>query len=98
MEGEGDCSIFFLFPKEQHMISIFYAISNHAQKTVCIDFNYFFFWRDKMGNYAKAVQVLQKQLMEAILEALGLNFGNLQKEINSWPLIATQHVLNQTLH
>ncbi|XWS77330.1 hypothetical protein CRYUN_Cryun01aG0251700 [Craigia yunnanensis] len=38
-------------------------------------------YKDKMGNYAKAVQVLQKQLMEAILEALGLNFGNLQKEI-----------------
>lgn len=34
-----------------------------------------------MGNYAKAVQVLHKQLMEAILETLGLNFGNLQKEI-----------------
>ncbi|KAK5775944.1 hypothetical protein PVK06_043900 [Gossypium arboreum] len=38
-------------------------------------------YKDKMGNYAKAVQVLHKQLMEAILETLGLNFGNLQKEI-----------------
>ncbi|XVF79745.1 hypothetical protein PTKIN_Ptkin15bG0014300 [Pterospermum kingtungense] len=37
--------------------------------------------RDKMGNYAKAVHALQMQLMEAILETLGLNFGNLQKEL-----------------
>ncbi|XVE76840.1 hypothetical protein DITRI_Ditri13aG0012500 [Diplodiscus trichospermus] len=38
-------------------------------------------YKDKMGNYAKAVQVLQKQLVEAILETLGLNLGNLQEEL-----------------
>ncbi|XVF79746.1 hypothetical protein PTKIN_Ptkin15bG0014400 [Pterospermum kingtungense] len=38
-------------------------------------------YRDKMGNYAKAVQVLQKQLIEAILETLGLNLSNLQEDL-----------------
>ncbi|KAK8479584.1 hypothetical protein V6N11_029198 [Hibiscus sabdariffa] len=37
--------------------------------------------RDKMGNYAEAVQALQKQLMEVIVETLGLNFGTLHNEI-----------------
>ncbi|KAE8715119.1 hypothetical protein F3Y22_tig00110186pilonHSYRG00003 [Hibiscus syriacus] len=41
-----------------------------------------------MGNYAKAVQVLQKQLMEAIVETLGLNFGNLHNEIEGNQLMA----------
>ncbi|KAK8509540.1 hypothetical protein V6N12_001630 [Hibiscus sabdariffa] len=34
-----------------------------------------------MGNYAEAVQALQKQLMEVIVETLGLNFGTLHNEI-----------------
>jgi isopenicillin N synthase-like dioxygenase len=36
-----------------------------------------------MGNYAKAVQVLQKQLMEVVLESLGLNPNYLQDEVES---------------
>lgn len=35
-----------------------------------------------MGNYANATQVLQKQVMEIILESLGLNPGYLEEEIN----------------
>ncbi|KAL5862371.1 hypothetical protein ACOSQ4_003667 [Xanthoceras sorbifolium] len=38
-------------------------------------------YKEKMGNYAKAVQVLQKQLLEAVLESLGLNLNYLDKEI-----------------
>ncbi|XVF73534.1 hypothetical protein PTKIN_Ptkin12aG0209400 [Pterospermum kingtungense] len=38
-------------------------------------------YKDKMGNYAKAVHELQKQLTEAILETLGIKSGNLQKDI-----------------
>lgn len=34
-----------------------------------------------MGNYARVVQVLQKQLMEVVLEILGLNPNYLQNEI-----------------
>ncbi|XP_039070313.1 flavanone 3-dioxygenase 3-like [Hibiscus syriacus] len=45
-------------------------------------------YKDQMGNYAKAVQVLQKQLMEAIVETLGLNFGNLHNEIEGNQLMA----------
>jgi isopenicillin N synthase-like dioxygenase len=39
--------------------------------------------REKMGIYAKAVQVLQKQLMEVVLESLGLNTNYLQDEVES---------------
>lgn len=42
---------------------------------------YFCFCREKMGSYAKVVQVLQKQLMEVVLEILGLNPNYLQNEI-----------------
>ncbi|KAJ7950767.1 2-oxoglutarate (2OG) and Fe(II)-dependent oxygenase superfamily protein [Quillaja saponaria] len=38
-------------------------------------------YKEKMGNYAKAVLVLQKQLMEIIIESLGLNPTYLQEEI-----------------
>lgn len=41
----------------------------------------FYFRREKMGNYARVVQVLQKQLMEVVLEILGLNPNYLQNEI-----------------
>ena len=34
-----------------------------------------------MGNYAKAVQMLQKQLMEVVLESLGLNPTYIQDEV-----------------
>ncbi|KAI8545493.1 hypothetical protein RHMOL_Rhmol07G0043900 [Rhododendron molle] len=37
--------------------------------------------REKMGNYAKAVQALQKQLMEVVLESLGLKTDYLHEEI-----------------
>ncbi|XP_037495836.1 flavanone 3-dioxygenase 3 [Jatropha curcas] len=41
-----------------------------------------FNWQqEKMGNYATAVQNLQKQLMEAVLESLGLKPNYLQDEI-----------------
>jgi isopenicillin N synthase-like dioxygenase len=36
-----------------------------------------------MGSYAKEVQVLQKQLMEVVLESLGLNPNDLQDEVES---------------
>lgn len=39
--------------------------------------------REKMGIYAKAVQVLQKQLMEIVLKSLGLNPNYLQDEVES---------------
>ncbi|KAF7845034.1 flavanone 3-dioxygenase 3-like [Senna tora] len=38
-------------------------------------------YREKMGNYAKAIQVLQKQLMEVLFESLGLNPSYLEEEI-----------------
>ncbi|GLT39622.1 hypothetical protein SLA2020_138040 [Shorea laevis] len=38
-------------------------------------------YKDKMGNYARAVQMLQKELMEAVLESLGLERGYLQEEL-----------------
>ncbi|KAI8562400.1 hypothetical protein RHMOL_Rhmol03G0034400 [Rhododendron molle] len=36
--------------------------------------------REKMGNYAKAVQALQKQLMEAVLQSLGLKADYLHED------------------
>ncbi|KAL6289914.1 hypothetical protein ACE6H2_007424 [Prunus campanulata] len=39
--------------------------------------------REKMGNYAKAVQVLQEQIMELVIESLGLNPKYLQEEVES---------------
>ncbi|KAJ1443654.1 Oxoglutarate/iron-dependent dioxygenase [Sesbania bispinosa] len=39
-------------------------------------------YREKMGKYAKAMQVLQCQLMEIIFESLGLNHSYLHEEIN----------------
>ncbi|KAI8562402.1 hypothetical protein RHMOL_Rhmol03G0034500 [Rhododendron molle] len=36
--------------------------------------------REKMGNYAKAVQALQEQLMEAVLQSLGLKAGYLRED------------------
>ena len=41
----------------------------------------FYFRREKMGNYARVVQVLQKQLMEVVLEILVLNPNYLQNKI-----------------
>lgn len=41
----------------------------------------FMFIRDKIGNYARTVPMLLKQLMEAVLESLGLECGYLQEEI-----------------
>ncbi|KAJ0053181.1 hypothetical protein Pint_00088 [Pistacia integerrima] len=38
-------------------------------------------YKEKTGNYAKAVQLLQKQLLEVILETLGLNINYLQEDI-----------------
>ncbi|XP_021279688.1 protein DMR6-LIKE OXYGENASE 1 [Herrania umbratica] len=38
-------------------------------------------YKDKMRKCAKAVQEVQKQLMKAILETLGLKFGTLHEEI-----------------
>ncbi|OMP00754.1 Oxoglutarate/iron-dependent dioxygenase [Corchorus olitorius] len=38
-------------------------------------------YKDKMGKYAQAVQVLQKQLTEVMLETLGLNIGHLHEEV-----------------
>ncbi|XP_002526463.2 flavanone 3-dioxygenase 3 [Ricinus communis] len=38
-------------------------------------------YREKMGNYATALQNLQKQLMEVVLESLGLNPNYLRNEI-----------------
>ncbi|XP_040992616.1 flavanone 3-dioxygenase 3-like [Juglans microcarpa x Juglans regia] len=40
-------------------------------------------YREKMGNYAEAVQVLQKQLMEVVLESLGLNPNYLQDDVEN---------------
>ncbi|CAB4269582.1 unnamed protein product [Prunus armeniaca] len=40
-------------------------------------------YKEKMGNYAKAVQVLQEQIMELVLESLGLNPKYLQEEVES---------------
>ena len=40
-----------------------------------------YFYREKMGNYAKAVQMFQKQLMEVVLESLGLNPTYIQDEV-----------------
>ncbi|KAK9273122.1 hypothetical protein L1049_017929 [Liquidambar formosana] len=37
-------------------------------------------YKEKMGNYAVAVQNLQKQLVEVVLESLGLNPNYLEKE------------------
>ena len=59
----------------------------------------FYFRREKMGNYARVVQVLQKQLMEVVLEILGLNPNYLQNEIEKgsqvlWQTV-TQNVPNQ---
>ncbi|RDX71367.1 Flavanone 3-dioxygenase 3, partial [Mucuna pruriens] len=39
-------------------------------------------YREKMGKYVKAVQVLQYQLLEIIFESLGLNGSYLHEEIN----------------
>ncbi|KAH1044581.1 hypothetical protein GLYMA_09G243500v4 [Glycine max] len=39
-------------------------------------------YREKMGKYVKAVQVLQNQLLEIIFESLGLNRSYLHEEIN----------------
>ena len=36
-----------------------------------------------MGNYSKAVQILQKELMEVVLESLGLNPNHLQDEVEN---------------
>ncbi|CAI9286265.1 unnamed protein product [Lactuca saligna] len=38
-------------------------------------------YREKMGSYAKAVNTLQKQLMEVIMESLGLNADYLHDDI-----------------
>ncbi|KAM7476250.1 hypothetical protein LguiB_023493 [Lonicera macranthoides] len=38
-------------------------------------------YREKMGKYSKAAYMLQKQLMEAVLESLGLNRNYLHKDI-----------------
>lgn len=37
--------------------------------------------REKMGTYAKSTQVLQKELVEAVFESLGLNPNYLEEEI-----------------
>lgn len=37
--------------------------------------------REKMGNYARATQVLQKQIVELVFESLGLNPSYLEEEI-----------------
>lgn len=42
----------------------------------------FFPVREKMGNYAKAVQILQAQIVEAVLESLGLETNYIRKEID----------------
>ena len=42
-----------------------------------------YFHREKMGNYSKAVQMLQKELMEVVLESLGLNPNHLQDEVEN---------------
>lgn len=41
-----------------------------------------------MGTYVKEVQVLQEQLMEAVLESLGLNADYLKKEIEGGSQVA----------
>ncbi|XP_044491985.1 2-oxoglutarate-dependent dioxygenase 21, chloroplastic-like [Mangifera indica] len=46
-------------------------------------------YKEKMGNYAKAVQLLQKQVLEAILESLGLNINYLQEDIEEGLQIMT---------
>ncbi|CAH1448172.1 unnamed protein product [Lactuca virosa] len=38
-------------------------------------------YKEKMGSYAKAVKILQKQLMEVVLESIGLNANYLHDDI-----------------
>ncbi|KAM5554691.1 flavanone 3-dioxygenase 3-like [Rosa sericea] len=40
-------------------------------------------YKEKMGNYAKAVQVLQQQIMELVIESLGLNPNYLHEEVEN---------------
>ncbi|KAL6130638.1 hypothetical protein ACLB2K_069017 [Fragaria x ananassa] len=40
-------------------------------------------YKEKMGNYARAVQVLQQQLMELVIESLGLNPIYLHDEVEN---------------
>ncbi|KAJ0589768.1 putative flavanone 3-dioxygenase [Helianthus annuus] len=46
-------------------------------------------YKEKMGNYAKAMQVLQKQLMEVVLESLGLNANYLHDDIEDGSQVMT---------
>ncbi|MFS7931153.1 putative flavanone 3-dioxygenase [Helianthus anomalus] len=46
-------------------------------------------YKEKMGNYAKAMKDLQKQLMEVVLESLGLNVNYLHDDIEDGSQVMT---------